>query len=131
MQTQTESNNLNRNVAPSFKAREFMCPCCYKEGVKDDLVIHLQMAHNLLPKPNVMIITSSYRCPEHNKEVGGKETSSHLEGLAADIKCDNPTYRFNLLTALTRVGFKRIGIGKDFIHVDLDGNKDQNIIWNY
>lgn len=133
MQTQAESDHLNRRVAANFIAREFICPCCYKEGVKDDLIFHLQLAHNLLPKNSVMIITSSYRCETHNSDpkVGGSKTSSHLKGLAADIKCENATYRFYLLNALTHVGFKRIGIGKDFIHVDLDETKDQNVIWTY
>ena len=131
MQTQVESNHLNRRLATNFIAREMMCPCCYKEGIKDDLVFHLQMAHDLLPACSVMIITSGYRCEEHNREVGGKETSSHPKGLAADIKCDGSSYRFILVGALLKAGFKRIGIGKDFIHADIDPDKTQNLIWEY
>ncbi len=133
MQTQAESNHLNRRLSSNFIAREFICPCCYGEGVTDDLIFHLQLAHNLLPKHSVIIITSSYRCEKHNKDpkVGGSDTSSHLKGLAADIKCEDSTYRFHLLNALIQVGFKRIGIGADFIHVDLDESKPQYVIWNY
>lgn len=133
MQTQSESNHLNRRLSPNFIAREFICPCCYKEGIKDDLVFHLQMAHDLLPDNNIITVTSSYRCEEHNKDpkVGGSETSSHLKGLAADLKCTNSTYRCHLLKALIKSGFNRIGIGEDFIHVDLDKTKIQNVIWNY
>ena len=131
MQTQVESNRLNRRLATNFIARELMCSCCYKEGIKDDLVFHLQMAHDLLPIHKIIIITSGYRCEEHNREVGGKGTSSHLKGLATDIKCENSSYRFLLVGALLKAGFKRIGIGKDFIHVDLDPDKPQNIVWNY
>jgi len=133
VQTQAKSNHLNRRLSPNFIAREFICPCCYKEGIKDDLVFHLQMAHDMLPVHRVIIITSGYRCEEHNRDpkVGGKETSSHLKGLAADIKCDDSAYRFILIKALLKVGFARIGIGKDFIHVDLDMDKTQNLIWVY
>jgi len=131
VQTQAESDRLNHNLSLNFKVREFICPCCGEEGVKDDLVFHLQMAHDMLPIHRVMIITSGYRCEKHNKEVGGKETSSHPKGVAADIKCEDSTFRFLLVNALLKVGFKRIGIGKDFIHVDLDGTKDQNVIWIY
>lgn len=28
-------------------------------------------------------------------------------------------------------GFTRIGIGQNFIHVDTDPDKQQNIIWTY
>jgi len=131
LQTQAESDFLNRKLSPNFRARELVCFCCKKEGIKDDLVFHLQMAHDLLPARSVMIITSGYRCEEHNREVGGKETSSHPKGLAADIKCDGSSYRFLLVGALLKARFKRIGIGKDFIHVDLDLDKRQNVVWNY
>jgi len=85
----------------------------------------------MLPVRSVIIITSGYRCEEHNREVGGKGTSSHPKGLAADIKCDDLSYRFLLVEALLKAGFTRIGIGKDFIHVDLDTDKTQNLIWVY
>ena len=70
MQTQAESDKLNRSLSDNFIAREFVCPCCYAEGVKDDLIFHLQLAHNVMPKHSVMIITSGYRCAEHNKAGG-------------------------------------------------------------
>jgi len=133
VQTQAESNRLNKNLSSNFKVREFICPCCYKEGVTDELVYLLQLAHDHLPKNSVIIITSSFRCAKHNSDpkVGGSSTSSHLKGLAADVKCSGSPYRFYLLKALIEVGFSRIGIGEDFIHVDLDRTKDQNVIWNY
>lgn len=129
MQTQAESDHLNRKLSPDFRAREFICPCCRKEGIKDDLVFHLQMVHDLLPAHSVMIITSGYRCEEHNKEVGGVEDSAHIKGLAADIKCEDPRYRFLLIAALIKVGFKRFGLYDNFIHCDLDETKDQKVMW--
>lgn len=33
-----------------------------------------------------LVIKSGYRCPKLNKAVGGKPTSAHLTGFAADIK---------------------------------------------
>jgi len=130
-QSQAESDHLNRKLSHDFRAREFICFCCKKEGIKDDMVFHLQMAHDLLPGHRVIIINSAYRCEKHNKEAGGKETSSHIKGLAADIKCDDSSYRFLLISALIKAGFKRVGIGKNFIHVDLDTDKPQNLMWAY
>ena len=132
-QTQAESDHLNRKLSENFIAREFICPCCKEEGVRDELVIHLQLAHNFLPNHSVIIINSAFRCEKHNKDpkVGGSDTSSHLVGLAADIKCEYSTYRYHLLSALLQAGFKRIGIGEKFIHVDLDETKPQKVIWDY
>jgi len=129
VQTQAESHALNRKLSENFRVREFICPCCGKEGIKDDVVFHLQMAHDLLPVHRVMIITSGYRCEEHNKEVGGVEDSAHKKGLAVDIKCEDSSYRFLLIPALIKVGFKRIGIYSSFIHCDLDETKDQKVMW--
>jgi len=35
-------------------------------------------------------ITSGVRTPEYNKKIGGVPTSWHLDGLAFDVKIDNP-----------------------------------------
>ena len=35
------------------------------------------------------------------------------------------------MSSLIRAGFKRIGIGSTFIHVDLDLDKPQNVFWLY
>lgn len=129
MQTQAESDRLNHNLSLNFKVREFICPCCHKEGITDELVFHLQLVHDMLPVHRVMIVTSGYRCEEHNKEVKGVENSAHTKGLAADIKYDDSSHKFMLIDAFIKVGFKRIGIYETFIHVDLDTTKPQKVIW--
>tara|TARA_R110000824_G_scaffold241968_1_gene430728 strand:- start:4397 stop:4774 length:378 start_codon:yes stop_codon:yes gene_type:complete len=84
------------------------------------------------------IITSGYRTAEHEKslkEQGYKvsKDSAHRLGVAADIKATNSKDRYKILEALLHVGFDRIGIAKNFIHVDLDTrpHKAINVIWNY
>mgnify|MGYP005993312115 CR=1 FL=1 len=76
-------------------------------------------------------INSAYRTEEENKRVGGKPNSSHLKGLAVDIKAKDSRTRFAVLNALIQTGFTRIGIADTFIHVDLDKNKSQQVIWTY
>jgi len=44
----------------------------------------LEPARAILNHP--LIITSSYRCPGLNREIGGSATSQHLNGTAADFK---------------------------------------------
>jgi len=75
--------------------------------------------------------TSGYRCPEYNKAVGGKSDSSHLKGLAADIRAQTSSERFAIVNGLVKAGFVRIGMGRDFIHVDMDMSKPQHLMWVY
>lgn len=81
-------------------------------------------------------ITSGYRTKEYNQELidkgyKGSKTSSHLKGLAADIEANTPKQRYIIITALLEVGIDRIGIGRNFIHCDIDINKNPNLIWTY
>jgi len=72
-----------------------------------------------------VIATSGLRSTEHNKEVGGNPNSSHLKGLAIDIGTPNGKVRYKVIFAALAVGFKRIGIPKEFdhIHLDIDESK--------
>jgi len=76
------------------------------------------------------IINSAYRSPKHPESIKNP-TSSHIKGLAVDIKANDSRQRFLILDALIQVGFNRIGIAGTFIHVDLDLDKSQNVIWTY
>lgn len=77
------------------------------------------------------VVTSGFRCQKHNKIVGGTPTSSHLSGCAVDIKCVKSSSRYRIIAALIRAGFHRIGIRKDFIHVDEDKSKYSDVLWIY
>lgn len=76
------------------------------------------------------IINSAYRSPEHPESIKNP-TSSHIKGLAVDIKATNSRQRGLILDALRMVGFTRIGIAKTFIHVDWDFDKSQDVTWLY
>jgi len=77
-------------------------------------------------------INSGTRCPNHNKDKGGTKRSSHLSGEAADIFTGaNKAKAYVILIALSNAGFRRFGIGKNFIHADDDITKMQGVIWTY
>jgi len=97
-----------------FKIEEFRCRHCGENHMDPDFVRRLDIARGYAGVP--FIVTSGYRCPEHDKAVGG--AGNHPTGKAADIRCRSDGDRFLILEALHRVGFTRFGIGKTFIHVD-------------
>jgi len=76
------------------------------------------------------VINSAYRSPEHPLSIKNP-SSSHIKGLAVDIKATDSITRFKIVKALIEVGFTRMGIADTFIHVDLDLDKTQNVIWTY
>ena len=76
-------------------------------------------------------ITSGYRSDDHNAKVGGVPSSSHTIGRAVDIYAPTSTQKYIIINALLQVGFNRIGIAKNFIHVDDDPNKAEDVIWTY
>ena len=114
-----------------FKLEEFDSPDELGSGcnMSQEILSMLDAARKIYGKP--MRITSGFRTKTHNKKVGGVESSSHLKGLAADIACSESRNRFDMIRALLEVGFKRIGVAGTFIHVDIDKNKSQNVIWTY
>jgi len=116
-------------LTKNFDTKEFACPCCGAARVSSKLIEMLQVAREEAGIP--FTITSGFRCREHNMDVGGSNTSSHLRGLAADLACNGSSQRYLMLTALLKAGFSRIGVGSDFIHVDVDATKAVGVIWTY
>ncbi len=114
-----------------FNYEEFDSPDIQGSGqmMDVDLLVMLDRVRELYNQP--IIINSGYRTIRHNASVGGKPESSHLKGLAVDIACTNSTDRFRLYDILRLVGFNRIGVGKTFIHVDIDKDKSPNVYWVY
>lgn len=110
-----------------FKYEEFRCPCCGENDISLELIARLDAARGIAGIP--FIITSSYRCEKHNKEVGGVEKSSHLKGLAADIAYKDARELFLIIKGLMFAGFTRMHIGPAYIHVDIDMFKAQRIMF--
>lgn len=76
-------------------------------------------------------ITSGYRSEAHNLKVGGRVGSSHVKGVAVDILATDSNTRSKILKGLFNAGLgRRVGIDKQFIHVDMDYDK-ASAIWLY
>ena len=121
---------LGTKMAKYFKREEFACKCgCGTNEIVDQFIEQLDDARAIAGVP--FHITSGYRCPDHNKSVGGASESAHTSGMAADIAVTDSRTRFLILSGLIQAGFNRLGIAKTFIHADMDPAKDPDVVWLY
>lgn len=97
------------------------------EGLDKELISMLDIARSFAEIP--FIITSGFRTPEKNQQVGGAKDSAHLKGLAVDLACCSSEKRYLIIKGLIKAGFKRIEICKHHIHADIDRTKKQEIIF--
>ena len=116
---------MSERLSKDFSPWEFRCPDCGRVRVDEKLAQGLQKLRDKTDRP--IIVTSGYRCKEHNRAVGGSENSLHLTGQAADITCPGMT--------LLRLYFEAIGVPEfadggcglypqnNFIHVDTRGKR--------
>ena len=71
-------------VSTNFKLNEFQCRCgCQQVKLSSELLERLQAMRTETGRP--IRVNSGYRCPSHNRTVGGATNSQHLHGTAADI----------------------------------------------
>ena len=109
-------------LSDHFRRHEFACRCCGTGGDKMDpkLIFLMEKLRIILGQP--IYITSGYRCPAHNKAVGGAASSYHMKGMAADITVPKLS-PFDVARAAEVLGFGGIGTyttGQNyFTHVDI------------
>lgn len=104
------------DATKNFDWREFRCPCCDRNSTSYSLIEAVQKIRDAV---GPLRINSGYRCPAHNKEVGGAPRSRHLIGTAADIYPLAASMQDVLDAALTVPEIHGIGIYRTMIHVDL------------
>ena len=135
----------------NFKQKEFLCKCgCGEYRINHQLVKALDMAVSEMKRDRkgfLCIITSGCRCEKHNVSLSGSvKNSSHLvkitssadskgqvvrsvrECLAVDISCPTSEMRYFMLPYLFRY-FTRIELSDRHIHVDVDVDKAQNVLF--
>lgn len=80
--------NDSTQLSPHFNAREFRCSCgkSHETLLASELFDKLEQLYSTLNCSKI-IVTSGYRCPEHDKAVGGTSSGQHTKGTAADVCC--------------------------------------------
>lgn len=64
-------------------------------------------------------VTSGFRCPEYNAKVSSTgERGPHTTGRALDIAASSSAMRLAIVEAAQKLGIRRFGIAKGFIHYD-------------
>ncbi|SHI79227.1 N-acetylmuramoyl-L-alanine amidase [Anaerovibrio lipolyticus DSM 3074] len=115
-----------------FSKAETECHCGCGGNVINPLLLQtLDQLRDMIGGP--LELSCAYRCPAHNREVGGVDNSQHVLGNAADVLV--PDYGHcntaeQLAWYATEIGFDGIGIYPEsgFVHVDVrDGGKSPGV----
>ena len=106
-----------------FRPEEFACPCCGECPMDAKMLIKLDAARRVAAIP--FRVTSGYRCPRHDAEIGGK--GNHITGKAVDLACSEPLPRMKIVRALLSVGFPFVEIADRHVHADLLSDKHQGM----
>lgn len=115
-----------------FRPHEFACRCNCGAGFNEmdpTLLAMLDELRHRVGQP--LYINSAFRCRSWNAKVGGVESSSHAKGMAVDIACTDGFQRFSLVKEAMAIGFRRIGVAETFIHLDIDPDKPQEVLFLY
>jgi len=119
---------------PHFSAAELACRHCGRIAMDPRFMERLE--HLRADFGRAMPVTSGYRCPLHDAEIGGR--GAHPTGHAVDVRVwGEDAFRLVALAArhgITGIGLNQRGdVGARFIHLDdLGGaNFPRPRVWTY
>lgn len=104
-------------------------PNCVESDLHPDLVSMLKSMQSLIGWP--LLITSGYRPKSWELSKGRDGSSAHTKRLAVDVSAESSHARYKIIIAAGAVGIPRIGVGKNFVHLDIDETKPHPIMWTY
>jgi len=111
---------------PNFVEEEVACRCGCGALPDPEIMDVLQSIRNTIGRP--LQVSSGARCQKHDKAVGGR--GNHTTGFAVDILADS-RLKYLIVREALGEGVTRIGVGKDFVHLDLVTPKPQYVLWTY
>jgi len=119
-----------------FKSSEFDCPGARGSGKKMNPGF-LRMLDNARHYAGVPFkVNHGFRTREYYHKLIKKgyqavKNSAHEIGQAADIAYNKDNFS-KILNGFIKAGFKRVGIGRTFMHVDNDdSNRPSPAVWTY
>jgi hypothetical protein len=141
MAIKTYAYNDTSKVSQHFAVSEFRCKCGKPHNIKisEENVNMLEKLYTKI-KANKGVISSGYRCPTHDRAVGGSGYGPHCDGYAVDIifyDKNNKPINTKLISCVAQdLGFNGIAnitYNYDYIHLDMKGRiyKGNEIGGNY
>lgn len=114
-----------------FTENEFnrCVPSCSMQDMDNDFLLLLDELREKCGFP--LVISCAYRSREWDLKKGRSGNSAHTKGKAVDITCNSSSTAYAIVKNAMELGIKRIGIGKNFIHIDNDDSLPQNVLWTY
>ncbi len=125
------ASNNKTQLSPHFNVKEFKCKCGANHEIKisEELIDKLEKLYSKL-KCSKIIITSGYRCPTHDKNVGGSGNGQHTKGTASDVNCYDKNGKLipssKICCVAQDVGFNgiaNINTNKIAVHLDVSSRK--------
>ena len=123
------SNNGTGQLSEHFSVIEFSCKCGENHEIRVDteLIEKLETLRKVLDCSKI-IVNSGYRCPDHDRRVGGSGGGMHTKGQAADIVCYDKQGQIypagEVCCAAQEIGFSGIAnIDKTYTAVHVDTRK--------
>lgn len=114
-----------------FTEKEFNActPSCSIIDMDGDFMEMLDKLRDIAGIP--IVINCAYRSREWDLKKGRSGNSAHTKGKAADIRYTTSSEAYKIIYAAMQLGIRRIGLGKNFIHLDNDETLPQNVFFNY
>lgn len=112
-------------LTPHFSLSEFACKCGCSGHLQPEILNNIKKTAAMLEKlregcgNKPVSLNCGYRCPKHNKEVGGAAQSMHMEGKAADVTVATLTPLAVQAVAAKTKDVGGIGHYSNFTHVDI------------
>lgn len=114
-----------------FKEQEFKkcTPSCSLQDMDQEFMNLLDALRAAAGIP--LVLNCAYRSPAWEKSKGRSGSGDHPQAKAVDIRCNDSTNRFKILHAAYKLGIKRIGIAKTYIHIGAGSNLPTQVAWMY
>ena len=104
-------------------------PSCSMKDMDNDFLLLLDKLREKCGFP--LVISCAYRSKEWDLKKGRSGNSAHTRGKAVDIRYNSSSTAYAIVKNAMELGIKRIGVGKNFIHIDNDDSLPQNVLFNY
>lgn len=120
---------LDWSKYPNFTPDEFRCKETGELDMKPEFMDRIQTLRYKLNFP--LVVNSGYRSRKHSAERKKATIGPHVQGLAADFRCDGPT-AYKIMKAAFELEFTGIGVSQKgdsrFVHLDLVPRES---VWSY